>query len=65
MFKGLALLLPGTELNLTDAHQQSVKKSSGSVHKTNCKGRTVTVTQVSVGKHQDFAAIRGTATQVG
>jgi len=65
MFKGLARLVPGTELNLTHAHQQSTTKRTGSVHKTNCKGRTVTVTQVSLWKHQDCAAITGSATEVG
>jgi hypothetical protein len=53
MFKGLGRLVQGTKLNLTNAHQQSATKRSGSVHKTNCKGRTVTVPQVSQWKHQD------------
>jgi hypothetical protein len=64
MFKGLARLVPGTELYLTIAHQQSATKHSGSVHKTNCSGRTVTVSQVSLG-NQDCAAITGSATKVG
>ena len=58
-------LVPGTELNLTNAHQQSATKRSGSVHKTNCKCRTVTVPQVSLQKHQDCAAITASATEVG
>jgi hypothetical protein len=65
MFKGPARLVPGTELNLTLAHQQSATKPSGSVHKTNCEGRTVTVQRVSLWKHQDCAAITGSATEVG
>jgi len=63
--KGLAWLVPGTELNLTNSHQQSATKRSGSVHKTNCKCRTVTVPQVSLWKHQYCAAITGCVTEVG
>jgi len=33
MFKGLVPLVPGTELNLTIAHQQSATNRSGSVHR--------------------------------
>jgi len=33
MFKGLARLVPGTQLNLTIVHQQSATKRSVSVHK--------------------------------
>jgi len=65
MFKGLPWLLPGTELNITNAHQQSATKRSGSVHKRNCNGGTVTVPQVSLCKHQYCAAITRTATEVG
>jgi hypothetical protein len=64
MFKGLARLVLGTELNLTIARQQSATKRSGSAHKTNCKGRTVTVPQVSLCKHQDCAAVTGCASEV-
>jgi hypothetical protein len=65
MFKGLACLVPGTELNLTNANEQSTTKHSGSVHKTNWKGRTVPVPQASLWIHQDRAAITGIATEVG
>jgi hypothetical protein len=65
MFKGPARLVPGTELNLTLANQKSTTKHSGSVHKTNCKGRTVTVQQVSLWKHQDCAAITGKCNWIG
>ena len=65
MFKELPWLVPGTELNLTNAHQQSATKNSGSEHNRNCNGRTVTVPQVSPYKHQYCAVIRGSATEVG
>jgi len=64
MFKGLALRVPRTELNLTNAHQLSATKRSVSVHKTNCNGRTVKV-QVSICKHQYCAAITGNISQLG
>ena len=58
MFKGLPWFVPGTELNLTNAHQQSATKPSGSVHKIKCNGRTVTTPHVSLCKHQYCAVIR-------
>jgi hypothetical protein len=64
MFKGLTWLVLKTELNRTNA-QKSATVCSGSVHKTNCRGRTVTLPQVSLWKHQDCAAITGTAAQAG
>jgi len=65
VFKELPSLVPGTELNLTNAHQQSATKRSGSEHNRNCNGRTVTVPQVSLCRHQYCAVIRGSATEVG
>jgi hypothetical protein len=38
MFKGLARLVPETELNLTKENQQSATNRSGSVHITKYKG---------------------------
>jgi hypothetical protein len=64
MFKGLTWLVLKTKLNLTKAQKSTIVRS-GSVHKTNCKGRTVIEPQLSPWKHQDCAAIAGTATQVG
>jgi len=65
MFKGLPWLLPGTDLNLTNAHQQSATMRSVSVHNRNCNGRKVTEPQVSLCIHQYCAVIRGSQTQVG
>jgi len=47
MFKGLTWLVLRTELKLTNA-QQSATKRSGSVHKTNCKGRSHITTSVAL-----------------
>ena len=69
MNKGLACLVPGSELNLTNAHQQSATKRSVSVHKTSSNCRTVAVPQVSLWDLEYCAAapaaITGSATEVG